>query len=250
MRKKIIAGNWKMNMNVQESAALADGIKKSLGDFDKADVVLCPPFTSLETVLKSVENSPIQVGAQNIYFEQPGAFTGEISAGMLTALGCAYVIVGHSERREYFKENNKVINKKVKAALDAGLVPILCVGEKLKQREEGITDKVIKTQVNACLNGIFIDSPDDLIIAYEPVWAIGTGMTATPEQAEEVHALIRTLVEKKYTPEIAENLRIQYGGSMKPDNAASLLSQENIDGGLIGGASLKVDPFIGIIKSA
>jgi len=249
MRKKIIAGNWKMNLDIHESEALAGGIVENLSDFSQADIVLCPPFTSLETVLRTVENTPIEVGAQNLFYEKSGAFTGEISADMLVALGCRYVIIGHSERRAYFNENNKIINKKVKAALEAGLIPILCLGEKLKQREEGNTTKVIKTQFNECLNGIFIDEPDDMIIAYEPVWAIGTGKTATPEQADEVHHLIRELISKKYTREIANGFRIQYGGSMKPENAESLLSLTDIDGGLIGGASLKTDTFMGIIKS-
>ncbi|RKY88595.1 triose-phosphate isomerase [candidate division KSB1 bacterium] len=249
MRKKLVAGNWKMNMNVDESRMLAEDILKKLGDFNEADVVLCPPFTSIETVHKIVEDSIIEVGAQNLYYEKSGAFTGEISADMLVSAGCKYVILGHSERREYFNETDKIINKKIKTALESELIPVLCIGEKLKQREQGITDKVIRNQFDGCLNGIFLEKPDDLIIAYEPVWAIGTGKNATPEQAEEVHILIRGLVSKKYTTEIAENLRILYGGSVKPENARSLFSMNDIDGGLIGGASLKADSFVSIIKS-
>lgn len=251
MRKKIIAGNWKMNKNLLESFKLAEEIKSMLEKEPvNCDVVLCPPFTSLLKVGEVIKDCKIKLGAQNMYFEDSGAFTGEVSADMLLSVGCEYVILGHSERREIFNENDGLINRKIKQALARGLKPIFCVGEKLEQREAGITENIVKEQVVNGLNGISIDDMKNIIIAYEPVWAIGTGKTATPEQAEEVHIFIRNLIEILYTREIADNLIIQYGGSVKPENAKELLSQKNIDGALVGGACLKADSFMGILKGA
>ena len=251
MRPKVIAGNWKMNKDVHQTEELINGLKKAL-DFSLTNVkvVICPPFTSLETAQQLLQGSPIALGAQNMYYEDEGAFTGEVSAKMLKGVGCQYVILGHSERRQYFRETDEFINKKVKKALASGLIPIVCVGETLEEREKNITHQVVTTQVKGVLKDISADDVEKLIIAYEPVWAIGTGRNATPQQAEEVHLLIRSLISELYSSTTAERLIIQYGGSVKADNASDLLSQLDIDGALVGGACLKADSFAAIVKAA
>lgn len=250
MRKKIIAGNWKMNNDINESQSLVSGIISGLGNDDNCEVIVCPPFTSLNEVHSLVKDSPVKLGAQNMFFEESGAYTGEISASMLKSVGCEYVILGHSERRTIFGESDELINKKIKKAIESGLKVIFCIGETLAQREEGKTDAVVKNQIINGLQNITSENLETITIAYEPIWAIGTGKTASPGQAQEVHAFIRNLIEEIYSKESAENLIIQYGGSVKPDNAASLLSQPDIDGALVGGACLKPDSFLSIIASA
>jgi triosephosphate isomerase len=251
MRKKVIAGNWKMNNDLKESEKLIVALKNLLQkEKPTCDVIICPPFTSLSEASKLTTESVIKLGAQNMHFEEGGAYTGEISSSMLKSAGCEYVILGHSERRNIFGESDEIINKKIKKALAAGLKPIFCVGELLEERENGSTNDVVKRQVLTGLDGISADGMKNIIIAYEPVWAIGTGKTATPAQAQEVHEFIRDLIEVDYSFEIAKEIIIQYGGSVKPDNAKVLLSQKDIDGALVGGACLKADSFWGIIKSA
>jgi len=251
MRKTVIAGNWKMNNDIKESEKLIVELKNLLQNVKpKCDVIVCPPFTSLSEASKLISGSMIKLGAQNMHFEESGAYTGEVSASMLKSVGCEYVILGHSERRNIFGETDIVINKKIKKALSAGLKPIFCIGELLEERENGTTNDVVKRQVLKGLEGISADDMKNIIIAYEPVWAIGTGKTATPAQAQEVHEFIRDLIEIEYSLEIANDITIQYGGSVKPDNAKELLSQKDIDGALVGGACLKADSFMGIIKGA
>lgn len=250
MRKKIIAGNWKMNKTVSEAQHLAAAIKRDLDSEAKVDVVLCPPFTAISAVSQAVSGTQIAVGAQNMHFEPSGAYTGEISAEMLREQYCRYVILGHSERRQYFGETDSLVNKKTVAALAAGLKPIVCVGETLEEREADKIEEVIRTQINGGLAGLSDADLKNVVIAYEPVWAIGTGKTATPEQAQEVHAFIRSLLAGLSSQAVADAVRIQYGGSMKPANAAELLSKPDIDGGLIGGAALDAPSFIGIVKAA
>ena len=250
MRKKVIAGNWKMNKDLHQSQKLVSEIINGLGKDTKADVIVCPPFISLSEVNSLLKGTQIKPGAQNMFYEESGAFTGEVSADMLKSVGCEYVILGHSERRVIFNEPDELINKKIKAALAKGLKPIFCIGELLEQRENGETMQVVSRQVEKGLEGVSAEQMKNVIIAYEPVWAIGTGKTATPEQAQEVHSFIRELVAKKFSVSVAENLIIQYGGSVKPDNAGELLSQKDIDGALVGGACLKADSFLGIIASA
>ena len=250
MRKKIIAGNWKMNKTAGEGEALANAVKRELSAETKVDVVLCPAFTAISAVSQAVSGSQIAVGAQNMHWEADGAYTGEISAAMLRDLYCRYVILGHSERRQYFGETDESVNKKTHAALAAGLKPIVCVGETLEEREADQIESVITTQINGGLAGLTSAQFKNLIIAYEPVWAIGTGKTATPEQAQDVHAMIRGLLAKLSDKSTADSVRIQYGGSMKPGNAAELLSKPDIDGGLIGGAALDAQSFIEIVKAA
>ena len=251
MRKTTIAGNWKMNMDLSQTVELISGIKNAL-NFNEinANVIVCPPFTSLETAVELTKDTPIEVGAQNMFYEDGGAFTGEISAKMLKSVGCKYVILGHSERRSIFGESNEWINKKITKALSEDLNVIFCVGETLEERESGVMEQVLKTQITEGLEGISTGEMQDVIIAYEPVWAIGTGKTATPEQAEAAHKFIRDLISEKFGSETAENLIIQYGGSVKPNNAKELLSQPNIDGALVGGAALKADSFVDIINAA
>lgn len=251
MRKTVIAGNWKMNNDLKQSEKLIVDLKNLLQNAKpKCDVIVCPPFTSLSEASKLLSGSKIKLGAQNMHFEESGAYTGEVSASMLKSVGCEYVILGHSERRNIFGETDAVINKKIKKALSVGLKPIFCVGELLKERENGTTNDVVKRQVLKGLEGITADDMKNIIIAYEPVWAIGTGKTATPAQAQEVHEFIRDLIEIEYSLKIANDVTIQYGGSVKPDNAKELLSQKDIDGALVGGACLKTDSFMGIIKGA
>jgi len=251
MRKTVIAGNWKMNNDLKESEKLIVELKNLLQNEKlNCDVIVCPPFTSLSEASKLVKGTVIKLGAQNMHFEDNGAFTGEVSASMLRSAGCEYVILGHSERRHIFGESDEVINKKIKKALAAGLKPIFCIGELLEERENGTTNDVVKRQVLKGLDGISADDMKNIIVAYEPVWAIGTGKTASPAQAQEVHEFIRDLIEIDYSLEVANDLVIQYGGSVKPDNAKELLSQKDIDGALVGGACLKADSFMGIIKGA
>ncbi len=250
IRKKLIAGNWKMNKTSAEAAELAREIVLAVANRPDVDVVVCPPFTALESVAKVVEGSAIKLGAQNMHHEASGAFTGEISAPMLRAFFATHVILGHSERRTLFGETDGFINKKVLTALKNQLRPILCVGETLAEREAGSTLKVVQTQLEACLEGVGKELATNVIVAYEPVWAIGTGKNATADQAQEVHAFIRGLLTKVFGDQPAGRIRILYGGSMKPANAPELLAQKDIDGGLIGGASLEVRSFVELIKAA
>ena len=250
MRRPLIAGNWKMNLSRDESVALASGI--AAGEIGAGvDVLVCPTYVYLDAVAQAAKGSDqVQVGAQDIYFEEKGAFTGEISTAMVKDIGCSHVILGHSERRNVIGESDELINKKIQAVLAAGLTPVLCVGELLEQREAGKTMEVVKSQIEGSLAGLSADQVNKTVIAYEPVWAIGTGKTASPEQAQEVHADLRKLLAERYTEATANEVRILYGGSVKPDNAADLLSQEDIDGALVGGASLKSDSFLQIIAAA
>jgi triosephosphate isomerase len=248
-RRFLIAGNWKMNLSLAASLELAEGLKKAADGINNLDIAVCPPSIYVQPVAAALKNSNISVGAQNVYFEKEGAFTGEISVGMLKDVGCQYVILGHSERRHILGESSEIVNLKTHAVLAAGLTPIVCVGELLKEREAGTTELVIQRQFDGSFSGVTADNFRKCVIAYEPVWAIGTGKVATPEQAEEVHATIRKMIEKNYNKEIAETVRIQYGGSVNDKNAKEILAKPNVDGALVGGASLKVDPFLGIIKS-
>ncbi|HEY9186988.1 MAG TPA: triose-phosphate isomerase [Ignavibacteria bacterium] len=250
MRKKVIAGNWKMYKDVNESIEFVKELVLKQNNIpDNVDVIICTPFTSLYAVSQIVKDSKIMLGAQNMFYEDQGAYTGEISPLMLKSTGCKYVILGHSERRTYFGETDDIVNKKVKKAIEKDLTPIMCIGETLQERESGITNQIVEKQVRGGLNGLSPEEISKIIIAYEPVWAIGTGKTATPAQAQDVHKFIRDLISKISNDKIASNLIIQYGGSMKPENAKELLSQPDIDGGLIGGACLKVDSFYGIITA-
>ena len=250
MRRPFIAGNWKMNLDRAAAAALARGIAQRVGDESQTEVALCPPAVYLESVAEAVAGSAVGLGGQNMYHEGSGAYTGEISGPMLLDLGCKYVILGHSERRHVFGESDEDVNRKVHAALDLGLTPIVCVGELLQQREAGETKEVIQRQLFGSMAGVSDDQITRCVLAYEPVWAIGTGKTATPDQAEEVHSDLRKLLESRYNRELAAEVRILYGGSVKPENAAELLAQPNIDGALVGGASLEIDSFLAIIEAA
>ena len=249
-RKKVIAGNWKLNKSNSEARQLANQVKIRSTDIKNVDIILCPPFTALTVVHEVVKGTSIGLGAQNMYWEKSGAFTGEINAEMIKSTGAGYVIIGHSERRQYFGETDETVNMKIKAALKEVLIPIVCVGESLDHRESGITAQIIETQVNGALSGLSALQMADIIIAYEPVWAIGTGKTATPEQAQEVHAQIRSLVNKQFGDDVSSNVRIQYGGSVKEENAEILLSQPDIDGALVGGACLRAETFLPIIQAA
>lgn len=244
MRKPIIAGNWKMYKTEAEAIDFAKKLKPQVSDVSDRTILICPPYPALSKVSDEVRGTNICLGAQNLFWEEEGAFTGEVSAPMLKAVGCTYVIIGHSERRQYFGETDETINKKLKAALKHGLNAIVCVGERLEQRESGETFKVIEKQIKDGLKGLITLDLGLVTIAYEPVWAIGTGKTATPQQAQEAHKFIRGLLPK----EVAEKIRILYGGSVKPDNIKDLMAQPDIDGGLVGGASLRVDSFIQIVK--
>lgn len=239
-RRKIVAGNWKMNMTPSQAVALCDGLK-DLVKSDDVDVVYCVPAIDIVPVVEAVKGTNVEVGAENMYFEEKGAYTGEISAAMLVDAGVKYVIIGHSERRDYFKEDDALLNKKVKKALEAGLTPILCCGETLEQREMGITLDWIRMQIKSDLVDVSADQVASMVIAYEPIWAIGTGKTATTEQAQEVCKAIRDCIAEVYDAATAEAVRIQYGGSVNAGNAAELFGQPDIDGGLVGGASLKAD---------
>ena len=249
-RKVIIAGNWKMNKTASEGVALVKALKGLVADVDNVEIVVCPPFTSIEAVAKELKGSNIKVGAQNVHWKENGAYTGEISCAMLKEIGIDYVIIGHSERRQYFGETDETVNLRVKAALAAGFKVMVCVGETLEEREGAKTNDVLSTQLGGGLAGLTAADMENVVIAYEPVWAIGTGKTATPDMAEETHAFIRQTVAKLFHEEVAANVRIQYGGSMKPENAAELVAQADIDGGLIGGAALKADSFAALVKNA
>jgi len=246
LRKPIIAGNWKMNKLTSEAVELAREVKNKAGTIADREIVLCPPFTVLSSVREVIEDSFIKLGAQNMYWEVRGAYTGEISPMMLKDIGCNYVILGHSERRLYFGETNETVNKKARIAFSTGLIPIVCVGETLPQREKGETLTVIEEQVKTGLSGLTREEGKGLVVAYEPVWAIGTGKTATPEEVEEVQRFIRKLLGQMFGEENAQAIRILYGGSINPDNISALMSCENVDGGLIGGASLNVESFVKI----
>lgn len=247
MRRLLIAGNWKMHKTVPEATDFVKELKELVKDVNDRDILICPPFTALYPVSKEISDTNIKLGAQNMYFEEKGAFTGEISPLMLKDVGCSYVILGHSERRHIFGETDELINKKVLSAINHGITPILCVGEKLEEREAGETEKVIEKQVREGLKNVSKDR--DFVIAYEPVWAIGTGKTATPSLAEEVHQFIREVLTLMFGKEKANSVRILYGGSVKPENAEGLLKMDNIDGALVGGASLKAESFAKIVKA-
>lgn len=249
MRRPLIAGNWKMNTNRAEAIALAQAVAEGAGKLGQVDLAVCPPSVYLDAVGAALKGQPVALGAQNMYHEPAGAFTGEISAAMLVDLGCRYVILGHSERRHVLGETDQQINLKVFAALDAGLTPIVCVGELLSEREAGETEAVVRRQFDGSLAGLSVEAIERVVIAYEPVWAIGTGKVATPQQAQEVHLDLRKLLVSRYNDDLADRVRIQYGGSVKPANAGELLSQPDIDGALVGGASLKADDFIGIAQA-
>jgi triosephosphate isomerase len=249
-RRGLIVANWKMHKTAQEAADLAGAISLRVVDHcASVDVVLCPPFTSLQAVHSALENTPIALGAQNLHWETEGPFTGEISAAMILTSGCRYVILGHSERRQRCGESDEVVRRKLSAALKAGLEPIVCVGETLQQREAGNTNRVVLGQLESALEGVPSEDLVRISLAYEPVWAIGTGQTATAAQAEEVHAALRKWLRYEREEKIAQGIRIQYGGSVNPENAAELFAQENIDGGLIGGASLDADSFAAIVQA-
>jgi len=248
-RKKVIAGNWKMFKTNSEALQLANQIRIKTTDIKATQIIVCPPFTALANVNEVIKESSIALGAQNIYWEKEGAFTGEISPGMIKSAGATYVIIGHSERRQFFGETDETVNKKIKAALENGLKTIVCVGELLEQREANITREVVTKQIKGAFAGLNGADMQHVIIAYEPVWAIGTGKTATPEQAQEVHAEIRRVINELFDKTVADNLTIQYGGSVKPENAEILLKQVDIDGALIGGACLKADSFSAIIHT-
>ena len=249
-RRTIIAGNWKMNMTPSETTALINEMKTTLSEKPECEVVLCVPFVDIAAAKEASKGSVIKVGAENVHFEEKGAYTGEISAKMLTECGVEYVIVGHSERRQYFGETDETVNKRLLAGLNAGLKVILCVGELLAEREQDITAEVVSKQTKVALLGVDADMLKNVIIAYEPVWAIGTGLTATAEQADEVCGIIRDVLAAKYGKASAEATTIQYGGSMNAKNAKELLSKVNVDGGLIGGASLKANDFAVIVEAA
>lgn len=250
MRKPIIAGNWKLNNTTREAAEFVTLLKRDLSEVTDVDIVVCPVFTALSVMADILTESNIGLGAQDVYWEDSGAFTGEVSAPLLKEIGVQYVIIGHSERRQYFGETNQTVNKKIRAALNHGLTPIVCIGEMLRERENNKTFEVIRTQCKESLAGFDADEMKRMVVAYEPVWAIGTGQTATPAQAQEVHRFIRELLTKMHNEEAAETVRIQYGGSVKPENIAELMAQRDIDGALVGGASLKADSFVPIVKNA
>ena len=252
MRKPFVAGNWKMNMDSQTGVALAQGVAEgSAAQAGKSvSVAVIPPFVYLPAVGQAVSSSGVALGAQDVYFEEKGAFTGEISPAMLKDVGCTYALCGHSERRHVLGETDEIVNKKLLASLAGGLLPILCVGELLEERDAGQTEQVVERQVRAGLAGLSADKAAAVTVAYEPVWAIGTGRTATREQAQEVHAFIRKLLTEIYDEALASEMRILYGGSVKPDNAKELMSEADVDGCLVGGASLKADDFVRIIQAA
>jgi triosephosphate isomerase len=250
MRRNIIAGNWKMNKTISDAQVLASELVEKAAAYSGPEIVVCPTYLALAKVAETIRGSNVKLGAQDAHWEDDGAFTGKVSVTMLKEAGAEYIIIGHSEQRTYFHETDETVNKKVKKVLAEGLKPIICVGETLEERETNKTEDVVKTQIQGSFKDISAEDAGKCVVAYEPVWAIGTGKTATTAQAQEVHAFIRELLTALYSAETAEMIRIQYGGSMKPENSEELLSQPDIDGGLIGGASLKADSFIGIIKTA
>ena len=248
-RQKFVAGNWKMFTTTSVARQLAAGVVQGLGQENRVSVAVCPPYPFLAVVAEVLRGSRVTLGAQNVYPEKEGAFTGEVSPGMLLDVGCRHVIIGHSERRHILKETDAFINRKVHAALATGLHVILCIGETLDQREANQTESVLETQLTGGLAGLASDKLGSLVIAYEPVWAIGTGRNATPEQAQQAHAFVRGRIRQMFGEKVASELLIQYGGSVKPDNAASLLGQPDVDGALVGGASLKADQFLAIVRA-
>jgi len=248
VRRLFVAGNWKMNKDLAGALELVSALKAEVSDDTPVDVGVFPPFVYLAAVAEALEGSPVIVGAQNMHAEPNGAFTAEISGPMILDAGATHVIIGHSERRQLFGETDEGVNAKLKAALGCGLKPIVCVGETLEQREAGSTEDVVCTQTAAAVDGLTAEQAEGIVLAYEPVWAIGTGVTATPEQAQEVHKFIRSVLAEKMSAGVAEAVRIQYGGSVKPGNAAELLGQPDIDGALVGGASLEAESFLGIIN--
>lgn len=248
-RKAIIAGNWKMNKTATEAAELIDALIPAVKDAG-CEVVICVPFTDLVTAVAKTKGTNIHVGAENVHFEKSGAYTGEISADMLTDLGVEYVVVGHSERRQYFAETDETVNKRAKAALAGGLKPIICVGESLAQREQGVTEELVRMQVKIALNGVTADELKNVVIAYEPIWAIGTGKTATAEDAQEVCGAIRETLKEMFGEELANGIRVLYGGSAKPGNIAELVAKPDVDGALVGGASLKAADFASMVVKA
>jgi triosephosphate isomerase len=252
MRKPFVAGNWKMNTDSHSSVDLAKRVASGSSEVasHSVSVAVCPPFVYLQSVAKALSASSVAVGAQDVYFEPKGAFTGEISASMLKDIGCTYTLCGHSERRHVIGETDEFVNKKVAAAIGGGLLPILCVGELLAEREASQTEEVVSRQLKIGLGGLSAEKVSAVTVAYEPVWAIGTGRTATPQQAQEVHSLVRKLIAELYDSQLAEEIRILYGGSVKPNNSADLMSRPDIDGLLVGGASLSADDFVAIIRSA
>jgi triosephosphate isomerase len=251
MRRLFVAGNWKMNTTLETGRALAGAIaEKVSAESTGVEVALCPPCPYLSVIGETLQGSGVHLGAQNVYFENPGAFTGEVAVEMLIDVGCRYVILGHSERRHLLGESDEIINKKIHAALEGELKVIFCVGERLSEREAHKTEEVLDTQLARGLDGLAVESLGNVVIAYEPVWAIGTGVTATPDQAESTHAHLRNRLVDRYNNQVAESTRILYGGSVNPDNAESLLAQPNVDGALVGGASLKIETFLPIVKAA
>lgn len=248
MRIPTIIGNWKMNTTLQTGLELVNALAKDLNNVPDREVGVCPPFIYLAEIKKVIQSTNIKLGAQNMHWEAKGAFTAEISATMLKDIGCDYVIIGHSERRHIFSETDQMINKKIKAALNTQLTPVFCVGEQLEEREKGTTDQVLRQQVEKGLNELTAEQINNIIIAYEPVWAIGTGKTATPAQAQEAHLFVRNLISRLTDETVAQNVRILYGGSVKPDNAGELMIQPDVDGALVGGASLEAGSFSKIVK--
>lgn len=246
MRIPIIAGNWKMNKTIEEAIQLVKEIKSNLKD--GVETVVCVPFTALSEVKKEISGTKLKLGAQNMHWEESGAFTGEISPLMLKEIGVDFCIIGHSERRQYFGETDEMVNRKIKSALKHGISPIVCVGETLEQREANIEKKVVETQILKAFDGIVAEEMEKIVIAYEPIWAIGTGKTATKEEANEIIAFIRKIIMNKYRQEISDKVRIQYGGSVKPDNITDIMNQSDIDGALVGGASLKPEEFIKLVS--
>ncbi|MDR2436500.1 MAG: triose-phosphate isomerase [Endomicrobium sp.] len=247
MRKPLMAGNWKMNKTIAEAISVVKALKSSIADVKDVDVLICPTFTALHALNDEVKGSNINIGAQNLFWELKGAFTGEISPSMVKDTGCSYVLIGHSERRQYFGETDDTVNKKTKATLAVGLIPIVCVGETLKEREENVTFKVIEKQIKEGLSGLTAEQSSIIVMAYEPVWAIGTGKTATPNQAQEVHAFARKIYGQIYG-DASQKIRILYGGSVNPTNVSELMKQPDIDGGLVGGASLEAESFTKLVR--
>jgi triosephosphate isomerase len=247
MRKPLMAGNWKMNKTIDDAVTMVKALKEMVAGIEDVEILVCPVYTALYAVSNEIKGSNINLGAQNLFWEAKGAFTGEISPSMVKDAGCSYVIIGHSERRQYFGETDETVNKRTKAAFGAGLVPVVCVGETLEEREKNITFKVIETQIRDSFANLTAEEAATVVIAYEPVWAIGTGKTATPEQAQEVHAFIRKLYKELYK-DAADKVRILYGGSVNPKNISDIMKQPDIDGGLVGGASLEADSFTQLVK--
>jgi triosephosphate isomerase len=248
MRKPLMIGNWKMNKTISEAVSIVKSLKNAVVDVTDVEILLCPAFTALHAVNTEVKGSNINVGAQNLFWESKGAFTGEISPAMIKDAGCSYVLIGHSERRQYFGETNETVHKKVKGALAIGLIPVVCIGETIKEREENVTFNVIEKQIKEGITGFTHEQAVSIVIAYEPVWAIGTGKTATSEQAQKVHVFVRKIYANMYKEEVADKVRILYGGSVNPGNVSNLMEQPDIDGALVGGASLESESFAKLIK--